>query len=183
MRLFVAIDPPAQEKTRLLDWLTSGNLDSSRLRLTTSDQWHLTLSFYGETPAAIVPELIERLARAAQRSPEMSLQLTGIGSFPADPARARVLWVGVDGDTAALSRLAERTTAAGRRVGLDLETRRHRAHLTIARPRHGPIDLTSTLAGLAPYVGEPWRATTIRLVRSYLGPPVRHELMAELPLG
>jgi 2'-5' RNA ligase len=183
MRLFVAVDPPAEEKARLLDWLASGNLDSSRLRLTSSDQWHLTLSFYGETPAAVVPELTERLERAAQRSPAMSLQLAGTGSFPADPARARVLWVGVDGDTAALSRLADRTGAAGRRAGLDLETRRYRPHLTIARPRQGPIDLSRTLAALPPYVGEPWRATTIRLVRSHLGPPVRHELLEELPLG
>jgi 2'-5' RNA ligase len=183
MRLFVAVDPPAEEKARLLDWLASGNLDSSRLRLTSSDQWHLTLSFYGETPAAVVPELTERLERAAQRSPAMSLQLAGTGSFPADPARARVLWVGVDGDTAALSRLADRTGAAGRRAGLDLETRRYRPHLTIARPRQGPIDLSRTLAALPPYVGEPWRATTIRLVRSHLGPPVRHELLEEFPLG
>jgi 2'-5' RNA ligase len=183
MRLFVAIDPPAQEKTRLLDWLTAGNLDSSRLRLTTSDQWHLTLTFYGDTPASVVPELTARLERAALRSPALSLQLAGTGSFPADPARARVLWVGVDGDTAALSRLAERTTAAGRRVGLDLEPRKYRAHLTIARPRHGPIDLTQTLASLPPYAGAPWRATTIRLIRSHLGPPVRHDLLAETPLG
>lgn len=183
MRLFVAIGVPTYEKTRLLDWLVAGNLDSSRLRLTSSDQWHLTLTFYGETPAAVVPELTERLERAAQRSPELSLQLSGTGSFPADPARARVLWVGVDGDTVELSRLADRTNAAGRRVGLDLETRKYRPHLTVARPRQGPIDLTRTLAGVPPYVGEPWRATTIRLVRSHLGPPVRHELLDEFPLG
>ena len=183
MRLFVAIDIPAEERARLLDWLTAANLDSSRLRLTPSDQWHLTLTFYGETPAAVVAELSERLERAAQRSPQMSLQLAGTGSFPADPARARVLWVGVDGDTAALSRLAERTNAAGRRVGLDLEMRKYRAHLTIARPRQGPIDLTRTLASLPPYAGEPWRATTIRLIRSHLGPPVRHDLLDEFPLG
>ena len=183
MRLFVAVDPPADEKDRLVDWLASGELDTTGLRLTPSDQWHLTLSFYGETPAAVLPELTERLERAAQRSPEMSLQLAGTGSFPGDPARARVLWVGVDGDTVALSRLADRTTAAGRRVGLDLETRKYRPHLTIARPRQGPIDLTRTLAALPPYLGEPWRATTIRLVRSHLGPPVRHDLLVEFPLG
>ncbi|HVT21474.1 MAG TPA: RNA 2',3'-cyclic phosphodiesterase [Mycobacteriales bacterium] len=183
MRLFVAVDPPAAERVRLVDWLASANLETARLRLTPSDQWHLTLSFYGETPAAVVPELAERLARAAQRSPEMSLQLAGTGSFPADPARARVLWVGVDGDTAALSRLADRTSAAGRRAGLDIEVRRYRAHVTIARPRHGAIDLTDTLAALPPYTGQPWRATTIRLVRSHLGPPVRHELLEEFPLG
>jgi 2'-5' RNA ligase len=113
----------------------------------------------------------------------MSLQLAGTGSFPADPGRARVLWVGIDGDTAALSRLAERSSAAGRRVGLDVEARRYRAHLTIARARHGALDLTRTLTALPPYLGRPWQATTIRLVRSHLGPPVRHELMDEFPLG
>jgi 2'-5' RNA ligase len=183
MRLFVAVDPPADETARLLDWITSAHLDSTRLRLTPSEQWHLTLAFYGETPAAVLPELSERLARAAQRSPALSLQLAGTGSFPADPARARVLWVGVDGDTGELSRLADRVNAAGRRVGLDLETRRYRPHLTIARPRQGPIDLTHTLAALPPYAGTTWRATTIRLVRSHLGPPVRHELLEEFPLG
>lgn len=183
VRLFVAVDPPTEEKVRLLDWLASANLDSTRLRLTPSDQWHLTLSFFGETPAAVLAELSERLERAAQRSPEMSLQLAGTGSFPADPARARVLWVGVDGDTAALSRLAERTAAAGRRTGLDLEQRKYRPHLTIARPRHGPIDLTRTLAALPAYHGEPFRVTTIRLVRSHLGPPVNHEPIAVFPLG
>lgn len=178
----MAVDPPADEKARLIDWLAAANLDSSRVRLTPSDQWHLTLAFYGETPAAVVPELVERLERAAQRSPAMSLLLAGTGSFPADPARARVLWVGVDGDTVALSRLAERANATGRRVGLDLGQRRYRPHLTIARPRQGPIDLTPTLAALSPYAGEPWRATTFRLVRSHLGPPVRHELLEEFSL-
>ncbi|MGN6474050.1 MAG: RNA 2',3'-cyclic phosphodiesterase [Mycobacteriales bacterium] len=183
MRLFAAIDLPAQEKARVLDWLTSARLDTTTLRLTPSDQWHLTLAFYGETPAAVVPELTERLQRATQRSPAMSLQVAGTGSFPADPARARVLWLGLDGDTTPLAQLADRAAAAGRRVGLDMETRRYRPHLTIARPRHGSADLTDTLAALPPYLGEPWRATTIRLVRSHLGPPVRHETMAELPLG
>lgn len=183
MRLFAAVDPPAEEKARLLDWLASAQLDSTALRLTPSDQWHLTIAFYGETPAALVVELTERLGRAAGRSPAMSLQLAGTGSFPADPARARVLWVGVDGDTVELAHLADRAAAAGRRIGLEMEKRRYRPHLTIARPRQGLADLTDTLAALPPYRGEPWRATTVRLVRSHLGPPVRHETVDELPLG
>jgi 2'-5' RNA ligase len=183
MRLFAAVDPPPDEKLRLTDWLASGRLDTTALRLTPSDQWHLTLAFYGETPGAVLPELTERLGRAAQRSPAMSLQLRGVGSFPADPARARVLWVGVDGDITALGHLAERAAAAGRRVGLAMESRRYRPHLTVARPRQAYADLTAALAALPPYRGEVWRATTIRLVRSHLGTPVRHELIAELPLG
>ena len=100
-----AIDLPDTERSRLLDWLTSARLESTELRLTPSDQWHLTLAFYGEAPAQVLPELTERLVRAAQRSSQLSVQLGGVGSFPADPARARVLWMGVDGDLPGLEAL------------------------------------------------------------------------------
>jgi 2'-5' RNA ligase len=183
MRLFAAIDPPTAERDRLLQWLTAARLETSDLRLIPSDQWHLTLAFYGETPGSVVAELTERLRRAAQRSDPLSVELGGVGSFPGDPVRARVLWVGVDGDLAGLGRLAERCVAAGRRAGLDVDVRKYRPHLTIGRPRQAPVDLRPTLEALPPYVGEPWQATAVRLVRSHLGPQVRHETIDELPLG
>lgn len=183
MRLFAAIDPPAAERDRLLEWLMSARLETTDLRLVPSDQWHLTLAFYGETPGGTVTELTDRLRRAAARSNPLSVQLRGVGSFPADPVRAKVLWVGVDGDLAGIGRLAERCVAAGRRTGLHLENRKYRPHLTIGRPRHGPVDLRPTLESLPAYVGEPWQATELRLVRSYLGSQVRHETVAELTLG
>ncbi len=141
------------------------------------------LAFYGETPGATVAELTDRLRRAAERTTLLSLRLTGVGSFPADPVKAKVLWLGIDGDLTELSHLADRCSAAGRRSGLDLEIRKYRPHLTIGRPRHGTIDLRPTLEALPPYAGQPWRATTLRLVRSHLGPKVRHETLDELPLG
>jgi 2'-5' RNA ligase len=107
-----------------------------------------------------------------------------VGSFPGDPARAKVLWVGVDGDLPQLRRLAERCVAAGRRTGLDVDTRKYRAHVTIGRPRRpAPVDLRPTLEALPPYVGEPWIATTVRLVRSHLGAQVRHETLEEMSLA
>jgi 2'-5' RNA ligase len=183
MRLFAAIDPPPAERDRLLGWLESGRLSATDLRLTPSDQWHLTLAFYGETPGGAVADLSERLRRAARRGPELSLQLAGVGSFPSDPARARVMWLGVDGDLVELGRLADRCVAAGRRIGLDLETRKYRPHLTIGRPRRGEIDLRPALASLPPYRGEVWRATSLKLVRSHLGAAVRHEIVEEFGLG
>lgn len=183
MRLFAAIDLPEPQREGLLDWLTAGRLAATDLRLTPSEQWHLTLAFYGETPASTVGELTDRLRRAAERSEQVSVQLAGVGSFPRDPARATVLWVGVDGDLVELGRLAERCVAAGRRAGLRMEERKYRPHLTIARPRRGPLDLRPTLESLAPYSGEPWLATSVRLMRSHLGSPVRHETIEEIPLG
>ncbi|HVW79484.1 MAG TPA: RNA 2',3'-cyclic phosphodiesterase [Mycobacteriales bacterium] len=183
MRLFAAIDPPEAERDRLLEWLTLSRLAATDLRLVPSEQWHLTLCFYGETPGGTVAELVDRLRRAAERSTPLALQLGGVGSFPGDPVRAKVLWLGVEGDLTELSHLADRCSAAGRRAGLDIETRKYRPHLTIGRPRHGTIDLRPTLEALPPYAGQPWVATTLRLVRSHLGARVRHETLEELPLG
>ena len=182
MRLFAAIDPPEAERERLLGWLTAARLDATDLRLTPSDQWHVTLAFYGEVPGGTLPELTQRLHRAAQRSDAVSLQLRGVGSFPGDPGRAKVLWVGIDGDVPQLRRLAERCVAAGRRAGLEVDERKYRAHLTIGRPRRDPVDLRPVLEALPPYIGEPWLATTMRLVRSHLGAQVRHETLTEIPL-
>jgi 2'-5' RNA ligase len=183
VRLFAAIDPPDAERQRLLEWLTESHLEATDLRLVPSDQWHLTLAFYGEVAGGTLPDLADRLRRAAERSSPLSLQIHGLGSFPADPVRAKVLWLGVDGDLVALERLADRCLAAGRHAGLDLETRKYRPHLTIGRPRHGSLDLRPTLEALPAYTAEPWLATTVRLVRSHLGSKVRHETLEEVALG
>jgi RNA 2',3'-cyclic 3'-phosphodiesterase len=183
MRLFAAIDLPETERERLLAWLTAARLLATDLRLTPSEQWHLTLAFYGETPGGTLNELADRLRRAAEHSEPVEVQLCGVGSFPRDPARATVVWAGIDGDLAGLTRLAARCAAAGRRAGLDVAERKYRPHVTIARSRRGPLDLRPILESLAPYAGPPWLATSIRLVRSHLGPPVRHETLIELPLG
>ena len=182
MRLFAAIDPPAADREWLLAWLTAAHLEATDLRLTPSDLWHVTLAFYGEVPGANLAELTERLQRAAQRSEALTIQLRGVGSFPRDPARANVLWVGVDGDLPQLTRLADRCVAAGRRTGLNVDARKYDPHVTIGRPRHGPVDLRPALENLPPYTGEPWLATTLRLVRSHLGAQIRHETLEEIPL-
>ena len=179
MRLFAAVDPPTAEVAAV--GAAIGDPDE-RLRYVPADQWHLTTAFYGEVPEAAVDELAERLGRAAAKSAPMTLQIRGVGTFPKQAARARVLWAGVEGDVAELIRLAERCAAAGRRVGLRMEERAYRPHFTIARVRKDNADLRETVAALATYVGQAWPAQSLRLVVSRLGPQVRHETIHEWPL-
>ena len=179
MRLFAAIDPP-ESAVKDLRWAI-GTTDDT-LRWVAEEQWHITLAFYGEVSDAVAEGLVERLERAAARTPPLSLQLAGAGCFPNRPNAARVLWIGVDGAVPDLARLAERCTAAGRREGLAMEKRRFQAHLTLARART-PVDVSKRLAALWPYAGPAWPATSLRLVRSTLGPKTRHETLVEWPLG
>lgn len=159
--------------------------DASRLRWAQPDSWHLTLTFLGEVDASDVPELTERLERAARRHTVMTLGLTGGGRFG-----DRTLWAGVSGDTAELGRLAASVAAGARRTGIEVEDRAFRAHLTLARARpHHRTNLRPYVDVLAPFASRPWTADRIELIRSHLPEPgaegaqPRYETIGTWPLG
>jgi 2'-5' RNA ligase len=176
--LFVAVDPPVEAVEHLRERLPHLH---ERLRWTDAAQWHLTLTFCGEVDERTADRLAERLARAATRHQPMTLQLSGAGAF-ARPARAHALWVGLAGGVDALSKLADSTSAAARRSGIDVETRRFRPHLTIARASP-PTDLRELVGTLSSYDGPPWTATELHLVRSTLGARAVHERIGTWMLG
>ncbi len=171
MRLFVAVYPSAPA----VDSLRAALPRDDALRWTPAEQWHLTLVFLGEVAEDRVPELRERLGRAASRSTPMQLGFGAAGTFPKQARHGRVLWSAVTGDVDELTRLAERCAAAARRTGVTVEDRPFRAHLTLARARQPTADMTADVAALADYAGPGWPAEEVVLVRSHLGRVVRHE--------
>lgn len=163
MRLFTAIVPPSEVLAHL-DAAVAPIRDDA-LSWTLTDAWHLTLAFYGELADERVPDLSERLSRAAARFPVMRLRLVGAGRFD-----GRVLWAGCDGPVDDLRRLARSTAAAGRRSGApEQEHTRFRPHVTLARAQRRPVDLRPYVAALTGYAGPAWTAVELALVRSHLG--------------
>src|SRR4051812_49893486 len=120
MRLFVAVWPPPPAVAELETVLAAVRASAPRLRWTTREQWHLTLAFLGEVADDHVPELQQRLARAAGRHPPPTLRFAGSGRFG-----GRVLFTALDGDVQALKRLAASARAAARPGGLPREGRPH----------------------------------------------------------
>jgi RNA 2',3'-cyclic 3'-phosphodiesterase len=179
VRLFAAVIPPPDVLAELAAALPG---PVPALRFVPAEQRHLTVAFYADVPEVALADFSERLRRACARTAPISLRLNGFGTFPTNAARARVLWAGVVGDVAELTRLAERALAAGRRAGIDVEERRYRPHLTVARARRGAADVRSALEG-ASLDGTPWTAAELVLVRSTLGAEVRHERVATFPLS
>ncbi|MER5951473.1 RNA 2',3'-cyclic phosphodiesterase [Streptomyces sp. NPDC001904] len=182
MRLFAAVLPPAEVVDELgghVDRLPAGD----GLRWTGRGGWHLTLAFYGDVPEATVPDLSERLARAAARTAAFGIGLRGGGHFG-----GRALWTGVGGETAALRRLAERAGAAGRKTGTDGDHRSYRPHLTLARARD-TYDFGPYLTALDTFAGTPWTVAELALVRSNLprsgvpGEQPRYEKVGGWPLA
>ncbi|MQS08510.1 2'-5' RNA ligase family protein [Streptomyces alkaliphilus] len=92
MRLFSALLPPEAVLRRVAE-ITRELRDlpeAGRVRWTDPAGWHITLAFHGECPDKILPDLGERLGRAARRSAPFHLRLTSGGRFG-----DRALWLGV----------------------------------------------------------------------------------------
>jgi 2'-5' RNA ligase len=113
----------------------------------------------------------------------MNVRLATGGTFPRQPTKARVVWVGLEGEVDALRRLAERCAGAGRRARIAMEARAFRPHLTLARARQGAADASHAMSALADYTSPWWTVHSFRLVQSHLGAKVRHETLAELPFA
>ena len=185
MRLFVALVPPADALDELAAAVEALRATPG-LRWTRPEQWHVTLAFLAEVDERTREALTPRLERVARRHAPPTLALAGGGRFG-----GRVLWTRVDGDRAALRRLADAVRAAARRCGLPVDTRPYRPHLTLARTlaraRDPATDLAPLAAALDGFAGRPWSASDLHLVRSVLGAgpgrTAHHEPVASWPLS
>jgi RNA 2',3'-cyclic 3'-phosphodiesterase len=139
LRLFVAIEL-ADDVRRALDEtmraLRRAGVPDDAVRWVRPEGVHLTLKFLGATPAARVPTISDALTGAVRGARRFELRPTGVGSFGGRP-NLRVVWVGVGGDSAALSALAARVESALAPLGFPTEQRPFAAHLTLARVRDG----------------------------------------------
>lgn len=213
MRLFAALLLPGRVVERLTGAVdavraaasTPALDDRPTLRWVSPDQWHVTVAFYGEVEDGRLPDLQARLARAASRAPALDLVVAAPGTF-GSTRRARVLWLGLDGQTAALRALAASCRAAGRRAGLQADglaaDARYRPHITLARVTP-PGDVSAVTAALTGALTDEspdtatedatgadhpaWRANELALVRSDLGAGprgrARHTVISRFPLG
>lgn len=186
MRLFAAVLPPEvalRELGTVVDELHRLP-GADGLRWTGRPGWHFTLAFYGEVAQELVPDLSDRLARAAHRTPSFPLALHGGGHFG-----GRALWTGVSGDARTLRLLADRAEAAARKAGVEMgEHRRYRPHLTVARSRD-TADFSPYVTALNAFTGRAWTVAELCLVRSSLprsgvpGEQPRYETVGRWPLA
>ena len=129
-------------------------------------------------PVERLPLLEAVAAPAVAATPPLTLRLAGGGRF-GSLRRPQVCWAGLDGDVRPLTELARRLADAARALGLPVEDRPFRAHLTLGRWRPGrPADGTLP-ERLVDYRGPAWPVTEVRLLESHLGPKPTYELLAE----
>jgi len=105
--------------------------------------WHVTIKFLGSTWPRLEEWVFDAVERVADQQGPIRTRVMGLGAFPA-PARASVLWAGLDDDLDRLAGLAEELDGSLSREFAP-ETRPFRPHLTVARSRP-PIRLPEAFA-------------------------------------
>jgi len=182
MRMFVAVRPPEPVLADLADYVEPRRDVDSPLRWSHPEQWHVTLAFLPSVTDRVLDDLVERLAETATGRPPFELQLAGAGAFP-NPGRAKVLWAGVGGDTAALTHLAGNLRSAAGRAGTHVDGGEFRPHVTLARIGR-PLDVTRWLRVFDLYASASWQVTEVVLFHSRLGGgPARYTEVKRFSLG
>ncbi len=170
MRLFIAINLPDAEKTRLTQALHAVAALDLPARWVESDSLHITLKFLGEVPQPRLPAVAAALAEAAAGAAAFAVALSGFGAFPS-LARPSILWVGVQAGPD-MAELHGRIEAAYAPLGFPPDERAFRPHITVARVRKdGRIRDRQAMDRMQAdfdYKTE-FRATSVDLMHSRLG--------------
>jgi|SRR6218665_14870 len=135
MRLFVAVTLGEAIETAATQALHALSTLAPRARWVPPANLHLTLSFLGDVDEERAAAVTRALSPVGVAHAPLELSISGGGGFGA-PARPRVLWAGVGGNTAALGALQADVAAALKPLGFEPEHREYVAHLTLARARN-----------------------------------------------
>ena len=135
VRLFIAAELPDAFREDIARVGASAlALGLGGVRPVRAENAHLTLKFLGEVGADRVDDVLASMRLAAARAAPFTLRTGNLGAFPNADA-PRVLWLGVDGDLAALRRLRDDLEEALAAVGFQRDRRGFAPHVTAARVR------------------------------------------------
>jgi 2'-5' RNA ligase len=135
MRVFIALDIPADVRAGLTKYMESAHLLAPEARWVRVEGLHVTLKFVGEASESRVEEV--KTALASVKAAPFAVRFAGVGFFP-NPKAARAFWAGVDGGDD-LPRLASTVDAALERLAFPRETKAYHPHLTLARTSSRPL--------------------------------------------
>lgn len=177
LRLFVGLDLPLSVRQNLA--LLAAGLPGARWLA--AETYHVTLSFIGEVDEGSAEQVHEELS--VVRGKDFLLELSGVGSFESK-GRLRALWAGVV-LSEPLAILQGRVAAACVRAGVEIEKRKFKPHVTLARFGEQPskAKLGDWLAVHSLLRLQPLAVTSFVLFQSHLGGQgAQYEVLARYKL-
>ena len=131
MRLFLAINPPAEVRRGIWNATAMIREAAPSVGWVAEPRLHITLKFLGEHPESALEPLVDTMRAIGQLHTPPLARLGGVGAFP-NFRRPRVVWIGVDPDPR-LELLHHDVELACERLGYPVEGRPFRPHLTLGR--------------------------------------------------
>ena len=130
MRLFVAIQIPADIRAAFASFLKELATIAPRVKWVRAENLHVTLKFLGNTdPAKLAP--LQKVLVSVHSPEPVTFDFHGLGFFPSEN-RPRVFWAGME-SSPNLKSLAQDIDRAVHDLGFPLEDRPFAPHLTLAR--------------------------------------------------
>lgn len=163
-RLFVALPVP-EEVSAELTALQSGVPDA---RWVPPENFHVTLCFAGEVQGAVMRDFEEELGDIS--GPRFAVALDGVEQF-ASGRQPKALVARVQ-KSDRLDWLQQKVSAVARNCGLEIERRKFRPHVTLARFANGAEaghHLAQFMASHAQFRAGPWVAEHFSLYSSRSG--------------
>jgi 2'-5' RNA ligase len=166
-RAFVCVAPEQDKVAALAEFI-------GKLRVFDEYKWvradglHITLKFLGDINVDQMQRLDTNLSRIGGMRPFV-ITASGAGGFPS-PDRPRTIWLGIREGTDKLEKLAKAVDGASKKSCLPSETKKFKAHITLARARKeadAPDDLKTALAS-PPELS--WTCRSFILMKSVLSP-------------
>lgn len=161
-RLFTGIEIPEALQLRLS--LLGAPLPGARWLH--PENMHMTLCFAGDISERQADDWASELARIEMEA--FDIWVSGLGSFGSK--RPHVLWAGVETTGPSLEALHNAHLRAARLVGIDVDSRRFKPHVTLARLRGTrPEDVAAYIAANAALRFEPFKVERAVLFASKPG--------------
>ena len=167
IRTFVALELPGVVRQTLADMQSNLDFLDRKVRWVRPEGVHLTLKFLGDVSEAQVPAIVSAVQEAAANAQVLRLSTSGIGGFP-NLDRARVVWVGIQGDLEPLQDLQGRVDDLLEGAGFPAEKRRFFPHVTLGRARRNAVRVPEDRAGPVPSVH--FQVDRVTVIKSELNP-------------
>jgi 2'-5' RNA ligase len=186
VRTFLAIELPAAIRQSIAD--IQNKLKRScpfDIRWLKPESIHLTLKFFGNVSGEDIIALSRIVEQHGAAMFPLQLTVKKLGVFPS-LQRARVLWIGLSGETAPLVTLHKNLEQEWADCGFAKEDRPFRPHLTIGRIKSSRLDGAPVkfMAQADDWSAGSFRADSLVLFQSDLTPQgAVYTELARFPLG
>lgn len=138
LRSFIAIPLPTALQREIAGLQAQLRQQLPQLKTPRAENLHLTLHFLGDQPEELLAKIGQLMLSIGRKSHDFHIDLEGLGVFP-NRKRARILWLGIKPEQA-LQQLYQNLAFGLLELGVTIERRQYRPHLTIGRFRQPPRD-------------------------------------------